>query len=401
MIGVVVSINVGLPKDVAWQGRTVPTGDLEAACDRAGFRRQAESRWRRTGRPRRPWRRSARDDGLPAQILPLPGELPWAVGSRARDVRREPHNRRPRRCRLCIGDRFWIGSVVVEVGQPRDTCYRLGIRLERPEMAALMVAHRRPGFYVRVIEEGEPRRRRSHREALRRPRAHDGRRDRCPALLGRAPARSLTPRGPHSGAQPKGGEGSMRKLGEAAEAGGTTGNAGLGAGASAPLAWRGFRPLVVVASHEESADVRSFEFGTEDGLPLPTGLTRPIIVVRMKPNPDGPTVTRNYCCAVRPGRQLSDWRQEQHGLASDFLHQTVRAGSHLESALPGSFRLAAVCAPIVLISAGVGVTPMLAMLHGAAATAADGTRGRSGGCVFGLNSPMRPSRWTRPPKAMR
>ncbi|MDR3532530.1 MAG: DDE-type integrase/transposase/recombinase [Rhodopila sp.] len=43
MIGVVVSVNAGLPQDVAWQGRTVPTGDLEEACDGADFRRQAES----------------------------------------------------------------------------------------------------------------------------------------------------------------------------------------------------------------------------------------------------------------------------------------------------------------------------------------------------------------------
>src|SRR5271166_6583545 len=56
---------------------------------------------------------------------------------------------------VCTGDRFRIGGVVVEVSQPRDTCYRLGIRLERPEMPALLVAHRRPGFYFLGIQEGE------------------------------------------------------------------------------------------------------------------------------------------------------------------------------------------------------------------------------------------------------
>jgi hypothetical protein len=64
-------------------------------------------------------------------------------------------------------------------------------------------------------------------------------------------------------------QGSMQVLLAAVEAGGTTGNAGLGPGASAPLAWRGFRPVVVVASREESADVRSFELAAEDGSPLP------------------------------------------------------------------------------------------------------------------------------------
>ena len=42
-----------------------------------------------------------------------------------------------------------------EVTQPRVTCYRVGIRMDEPRMAALLVAHRRPGFYLRVLEEGE------------------------------------------------------------------------------------------------------------------------------------------------------------------------------------------------------------------------------------------------------
>jgi ferredoxin-NADP reductase len=63
------------------------------------------------------------------------------------------------------------------------------------------------------------------------------------------------------------------------------------------------------------------------------------------------------------------------GLASGFLHQSVRAGSRLEISAPrGSFTLAAGATPVVLISAGVGVTPMLTMLHGAGATNAVASR---------------------------
>ena len=54
-----------------------------------------------------------------------------------------------------IGDRYRIGGAVFEVTQPRVTCYRLGIRMNNPQMAALVVSHHRPGFYFRVIEEGE------------------------------------------------------------------------------------------------------------------------------------------------------------------------------------------------------------------------------------------------------
>jgi ferredoxin-NADP reductase len=67
--------------------------------------------------------------------------------------------------------------------------------------------------------------------------------------------------------------------------------------------------------------------------------------------------------------------KNEGGLASSFLHQSVRAGNRIEVSAPrGSFTLAAGVNPVVLISAGVGVTPMLAMLHGATATNAGASR---------------------------
>src|SRR6201999_1850485 len=55
---------------------------------------------------------------------------------------------------VCIGDRYRIGEAEFEVTQPRVTCYRVGMRLDQPQMPALLVAHHRPGFYLRVITEG-------------------------------------------------------------------------------------------------------------------------------------------------------------------------------------------------------------------------------------------------------
>jgi MOSC domain-containing protein YiiM len=56
---------------------------------------------------------------------------------------------------VSIGDRYKIGSALFEVTQPRVTCYRVGIRMEEPRMAALLISHHRPGFYLRVLQEGE------------------------------------------------------------------------------------------------------------------------------------------------------------------------------------------------------------------------------------------------------
>ena len=55
---------------------------------------------------------------------------------------------------VCIGDRYRIGEALFEVSQPRVTCYRVGLRMGEPRMAALLVAHGKPGFYLRVVEEG-------------------------------------------------------------------------------------------------------------------------------------------------------------------------------------------------------------------------------------------------------
>ena len=56
---------------------------------------------------------------------------------------------------VCIGDRYQIGSALFEVTQPRVTCYRVGIRMNEPRMPALLTSSGRPGFYFRVLREGE------------------------------------------------------------------------------------------------------------------------------------------------------------------------------------------------------------------------------------------------------
>ena len=369
-MGVIVSVNVGLPQDVAWQGRTVRTAVWKMPVPGRVFARRlnldgdGQGDLRGHGGEQRAimvyqldsYRYWARYLGRSDLVAGNFGENLTVEGLADDEV--------------CIGDRFKIGGAVVEVSQPRDTCYRVGIRLNHPPISSLLVAHHRPGFYFRVIQEGEigagdlveklsdgP----EHMtvaeiDALLYSEHHP-----LDALRRavRIPALSLD------------WQGSMQALLSAAEAGGTTGNAGLGLGASAPLAWRGFRPVVVVASREESADVRSFEFAAEDGSPLPPAMPGQHIMVRVMPSPDVPAVTRSYslCGAPRTATYRIGVKNER-GLASGFLHQSVRAGSRLEVSAPrGSFTLAADATPVVLISAGVGVTPMLAMLHAANAGA--------------------------------
>ena len=152
--GRVLSVNVGQPKDVIWQGRTVHTavwkepvdgprlvrrlnidgdgqGDLagHGGEQRAVFVYQIESY--------RYWQDYlSRDDFSYGQF----GEN-FTVRGLADD-------------QVCIGDRYRIGEAEFEVTQPRVTCYRVGIRMDDARMPALLISHHRPGFYFRVLRGG-------------------------------------------------------------------------------------------------------------------------------------------------------------------------------------------------------------------------------------------------------
>jgi MOSC domain-containing protein YiiM len=54
-----------------------------------------------------------------------------------------------------IGDRYQIGSALFEVTQPRVICYCVGVRMIEPRMPALLTSSGRPGFYFRVLQEGD------------------------------------------------------------------------------------------------------------------------------------------------------------------------------------------------------------------------------------------------------
>src|SRR6476469_1105405 len=148
------AVNVGLPQDVPWHGRNVHTGVWKQAV---------------TG-PRMVRRLNIDGDGQ-GDLAGHGGEhravLVYQVDSYRyweQYLRRTDHTYGQfgenftvdglPDDEVCIGDRYRIGDAVFEVSQPRVTCYRLGIRMDEPQMAALLVSHGRPGFYLRVVTEG-------------------------------------------------------------------------------------------------------------------------------------------------------------------------------------------------------------------------------------------------------
>src|SRR5262245_18527580 len=144
-----------MPKDVTWRGRTVFTGvfkdpvdgparvrrlniDGDGQGDKGGHGGEHRAVFVYQLDSYRYWERElGRSDFVPGQF----GENFTIEGPSDQEV--------------CIGDRYRIGSAVFEVTQPRVTCYRVGLRMDDPRIPALLVSHHRPGFYFRVIEEGE------------------------------------------------------------------------------------------------------------------------------------------------------------------------------------------------------------------------------------------------------
>lgn len=272
----------------------------------------------------------------------------------------------------CIGDRFRIGEALFEVSQPRVTCYRLGIRMEVPEMAALLVAHGRPGFYMRVLEEGlvqsgetiEMVAAASHRLTISEVDAllykPDHPIDRLELAIDN-PALSL------------GWRRSFEKLKEAGLSGNSSGNAGLAANPQPGPTWVGFREFRVSRKTPASSDVVSLELIPIDGLSIGEALPGQFVVIELRRTGSLPLL-RSYSLSSRPdgGRLSIGVKREIGGSASGYIHDKVAVGDVIGLSAPrGAFVLPQGDRPVVLMSAGIGVTPVLAMLEALAAEEAE------------------------------
>ena len=267
---------------------------------------------------------------------------------------------------VCIGDRYRIGEAVFEVSQPRVTCYRVGIRMDEPQLPALLVSHRRPGFYLRVITEGHVEAGDDIVKVASEPNAVTVAEVDALLYLPGHPREQLE-RALRVEALSPGWKGSLRALRDQAARGSTTGgNAGLNVNAGGrPPAWPGFRPLVVTGLEPESSTVTSLHLAGVDGAALPAALPGQYLTVRLVIDAHT-TVVRNYSLSGPPGAPSYriSVKREPHGVASTYIHTGVAVGQTLDAAAPrGIFTLAPGSGPLALVSAGVGVTPVLAMLH--------------------------------------
>jgi len=363
------SVNVGLPSDIAWKGRTVHTGiwntpvsgrcgvgRLNLAGDgqgdlaghggeqRAVFVYQIESyrywqdRLKRTDFVRGQFGENFTIEGLPDDAV-------------------------------CIGDRYQIGSALFEITQPRVTCYRVGIRMNEPRMPALLTSSGRPGFYFRVLQEGEVG---AGDEIVKVGQTNER------MTVAEINALLYSPNHPRDrleralriGALSPGWRSSFEALLRGRTTAEGSGNAGLAPAAAAHPVAPGFRCLTVAATDQECADVLSLTMQSLDGQPLPTALPGQYVVLRLPRTSGDAPLFRSYSLSgpVSTERYRISVKIEPNGVAGSYLREHGRVGDALDVSSPrGSFIPQPGERPVALLSAGIGATPVLAILHALAA----------------------------------
>lgn len=369
------SVNVGLPCEIAWQGKTVRTaiwkrpvsgrvlarrlnleGDRQGDLEGHGGEHRAVMVYQIEAY--RYWEHQlGRNDFEFGQF----GENFTVEGLGDDEV--------------CIGDRYRIGTAVFEVTQPRVTCYRLGIRMNNPQMAALLVAHRRPGFYCRVITEGEVGAGDEIEKVV------DG-----PGKISVAEVDSLLYSANHDldrmaiaahvPALSQGWKGSFEGFLEAAKGGNHNGNPGVTSSNSPAPAWSGFRRAQVVEVNRETDEVASFVLGDRAGTLFPPALPGQYVVLRFRADTNSPPLVRSY--SISGASDLGAYRisvKRGGGPGSHHFVDATRVGDEVEISAPrGEFTLRPGVRPVVLLSAGIGVTPVLSMLHALSAASAESSR---------------------------
>ncbi len=363
------SVNVGLPRDVTWNGKNIRTAiwkspvtgrrmvrkldiDGDAQADLVGHGGEQRAVFVYQMDSYHYWER-------------LLGRLDFVFGQFGENFTVDGLADNE----VCIGDRYRIGEAIFEVSQPRVTCYRVGIRMNEPHMAALLVEHRRPGFYFRVLHEGEV----GAGDDI--AKLSDG-----PERTSVAEVDALLYLPGHSSeelqralripALSKGWQSSFQAMLQQDRHPKTTvGNPGLADEAQTP-AWGGFRQMRVANIKKESESVTSFILSPVGGQPLPLFQAGQFVVLRLHLDAGKQPALRSYSLSDLP---VSDHlrisvKRELNGVGSVFLCSRTREGDVLDVSAPrGSFTLRPSQGPVVLLSAGVGATPLMSMLHALAA----------------------------------
>lgn len=274
----------------------------------------------------------------------------WGMGSLGENLSLEGWDE----AYVCVGDTVRLGAVMLQVTRPRKPCFKLALRFDDLRLPRRLTDSGRCGWYFRVLEGGRIASG-AVAELVERPN---------PAW----PIRRLNDMSANPGAEADA-LAELAAVPELAENWRAQVNAALAALRTGDRS-RVFRDFRIAATQDESQSIRSFLLEPEDGGGLPPVQPGQHIVVRG----EGSERSRAYSVSALPAGHLRISVKREPGGFSEWLHLNAGKGDRLRVLGPrGSFVWTGhTTAPLVLISAGVGITPMMAMLQ--AATTNNGSR---------------------------
>jgi ferredoxin-NADP reductase/MOSC domain-containing protein YiiM/predicted pyridoxine 5'-phosphate oxidase superfamily flavin-nucleotide-binding protein len=360
----ILSVNLSMPKEIVHDDRTVSTGIFKRPVNgRVTLRRlnlegDGQADLRGHGGAFRAvyvysrehydyWREElGRDDFRPGQF----GENLTVEGMLEDEVH--------------VGDVFRVGTALVEVSQPRIPCFKLAIKMGIENFQAPFLESGRVGFYLRVLEEGEVGSGDTFEPVGRDPNGMSVRAV-SDLLFFNTDDLDATRQALAIRALAHGWKGSFEERLRNAERTGP--------------ARKGFRKFLVKRKVRESTTITSFYLEPADRDPLTPFRPGQFLTFELRiPGHEGPVI-RTYSLSDSPDcpyyrvsikREPSppDQPDAPPGLSSSYFHDQVDEGSSLQVGAPrGKFRLE----PdgersLVLLSAGVGITPLLSMLNAVA-----------------------------------
>lgn len=151
----VISVNVGLPREVPWKGETVTTGIFKApvagtvAVRRHNLDGDGQADPSVHGGPTKAaYAYPSEHYAYWRDVLPEV-ELGW--GQFGENLTTQGLDEES----VCIGDEFRVGTATLVVTEPRMPCVKLGMRFGMPEMVKRFLKSQRTGFYFGIVDEGE------------------------------------------------------------------------------------------------------------------------------------------------------------------------------------------------------------------------------------------------------
>ena len=257
---------------------------------------------------------------------------------------------------VCIGDIVQVGHTLLQVTRPRKPCFKLALRFDDLRLPRRLVEAGRCGWYYRVLRSGSIA---AGDEATLVSRLYPNWTVRRVNDLSIACDADLA---------------DLRELAGLAELAGNWRAQVQAAALAREAAARqnAFREFNVIGVRNETAQIRSFELAPADDRGIPPAVPGQHLVIRS--GASGQKTSRPYSISAVTATHLQISVKRKTGGFSEWLHESVKAGDRLSVLGPrGAFKLdTSTDAPLVLISAGVGITPMMAMLQ--AATTNNGAR---------------------------